>query len=198
MSKAREAIRHQGQTLFLIEEAQMKTAQIITTAIAAAAALGFITTLAHAQPMGPGMMHGMRHGMHGHMAGPVGMLTTNREIKRTVTRLPDGIKTETESDNPQVAQAIKAHVDSMSRRLEDGREFNIFSSTLPVLFENRDKIRSTVQLTDKGAAVMRTSSDPKVVAALHGHADEVTELVQDGMAAMRRGMMRRMAGGRAP
>ena len=194
----------------------MKTAQIITTAIAAAAALGFITTLAHAQPMGPGMMHGMRHGMHGHMAGPVGMLTTqdkgsaadmglvhellasNREIKRTVTRLPDGIKTETESDNPQVAQAIKAHVDSMSRRLEDGREFNIFSSTLPVLFENRDKIRSTVQLTDKGAAVMRTSSDPKVVAALHGHADEVTELVQDGMAAMRRGMMRRMAGGRAP
>jgi hypothetical protein len=69
---------------------------------------------------------------------------------------------------------------------------------LPVLFENRDKIHSTVQLTDKGAVVTRTSSDPKVVAALHGHADEVTELVQNGMAAMRRGMMRRMAGGGAP
>ena len=179
-------------------------------------ALGFVTTVAQAQPMGPGMMHGMRHGMHGHMAGPIGMLTqqdegspadmglvhellaSNREIKRTVTRLPDGIKTQTESDNPQVAQAIKAHVDSMSRRLKDGREFNIFSKTLPVLFENRDKIHSTVQLTDKGAVVTRTSSDPKVVAALHGHADEVTELVRDGMAAMRRGMMRRMAGGGAP
>jgi hypothetical protein len=189
-------------------------------AVAASAALGFIAALAQAQPMGPGMMHGMRHGAagggHGHMAGPVGMLTrqdedsaadmglvhellaSNREIKRTVTRLPDGIKTRTESDNPRVAQAIKAHVGSMSRRLTDGREFNIFSKTLPVLFENRDKINSTVELTDRGAVVTRTSSDLEVVAALHGHADEVTELVQDGMAAMRRGMMRRMAGGGAP
>ena len=89
------------------------------------------------------------------------LLASNREIKRTVTRLPDGIKNQTESDNLQVVQAIKAHVDSMSRRLEDGREFNIFSKTLPVLFENRDKIHSTVQLTDKGAVVTRTSSDPK-------------------------------------
>ncbi len=193
----------------------MNRTKRIAAGVAASVALGF-TTLAQAQSMGPGMMHGMRHGMHGHMAGPIGMLTTqdagsaadmglvhellasNREIKRTVTRLPDGIKTQTESDNPQVVQAIKAHVDSMSERLKDGREFNIFSKTLPVLFENRDKIHSTVQLTDKGAVVTRTSSDPKVVAALHGHADEVTELVQDGMAAMRRGMMRRMAGGGAP
>jgi hypothetical protein len=173
--------------------------------------------LAQTQPMGPGMMHGMRHGAaaggHGPMAGPVGMLTrqdegsaadmalvhellaNNREIKRSVTRLPDGIRTVTESDNPQVAQAIKAHVGSMSKRLEDGREFNIFSTTLPVLFENRDNIRSTVQLTDKGAVVTRTSTDPKVIAALQGHAGEVTELVQDGMVAMRRGMMKRMAMG---
>ena len=31
------------------------------------------------------------------------------------------------------------------------------------------------------------------MAALQGHAGEVTELVQDGMAGMRRGMMARMA-----
>jgi len=81
----------------------------------------------------------------------------------------------------------------MSQRLDEKREFNIFSTTLPVLFENKDKIRSTVTVTDRGSIVTRTSTDPKVVAALQGHAAEVTELVDEGMVAMRRGMMTRMA-----
>ncbi|HEY7743478.1 MAG TPA: hypothetical protein VIA19_10580, partial [Burkholderiales bacterium] len=158
-----------------------------------------------------GMDHGPGAGGHGPMAGPVGMLTTqdtgsaadmglvhdllmnHTRIQRTVTNLPDGIRTVTESDDPQVAQTIKAHVASMSQRLKDGREFNIFSPTLPVLFENRDKIHSVVELTEKGAIVTRTSTDAKVVAALQGHAAEVNELVQGGMFAMMRGMMTRTA-----
>jgi len=187
--------------------------------IAAALALGFAAATAPAQPagMGPGMMHGMDHGAaaggHGPMAGATVMLTkqdagssadmdlvhdllaNNTKIKRTVTNLPNGIRTVTESDDPTVAQAIKAHVASMSQRLKDGREFNIFSTTLPVLFENRDKIQSVVEVTERGSIVTRTSADAKVVAALQGHAAEVTELAQDGMAAMRRGMMARMAMG---
>jgi len=194
-------------------------------AIAAAAALVFMATAASAQSAGsgPGTEHDhgaaghgpmMRQGMGPGMGrGPVGMLTTqdansaadmgvamnlvhdNSKIRRTVTRLPDGIRTVTESDDPKVAQAIKAHVASMSQRLKDGREFNIFSTTLPVLFENRDKIQSVVEVTEKGSIVTRTSTDAKVVAALQGHAAEVTELVQEGMVAMRRGMMSRMAMG---
>jgi hypothetical protein len=167
--------------------------------------------------MGPGMMHSMDHGAaagsHGPMGGPVAMLTRQDEgssadmglvhdlvmnhtkIKRTVVNLPNGIRTVTESDDPQVAQTIKAHVGSMSQRLKDGREFNIFSPTLPVLFENRDKIESTVEVTEKGTIVTRTSTDAKVVAALQGHAAEVTELAREGPVAMRRGMMSRMAMG---
>ena len=178
--------------------------------------------------MGHGMMHGMGQGMmhgrgasgagtHTPMRGMVGMLTTqdagssadmdvvhdllmsHQRIRRTVTRLPDGIRTVTESDDPRVAQAIKAHVASMSQRLAEGREFNIFSTTLPVIFENREKIRSEVVMTATGAIVTRTSSDARLVAALQGHADEVTGLAQEGMVAIRRGMMSRMAmGSRAP
>ena len=190
----------------------MKCTRMIVTGVAVTFSLG-LTVTASAQPvgMGPGMMHGM--GGHGPMAGPVGMLTrqdsqsaadmglvhdllmNHAAIRRTVTHLPDGIRTVTESDDPQTAQAIKAHVASMSQRLKDGREFNIFSTTLPVLFENRDKIESSVEVTDKGAIVKRTSTDAKVVAALQGHAAEVTELAQQGMVAMRRGMMARMAMG---
>ena len=171
----------------------------------------------HGPIMSQGMGHGMGHGPgasgRGSMAGPTAMLTkqdagsaadmsvvmdlvhNTTRIKRTVTNLPDGIRTVTESDDPQVAQAIKAHVASMSNRLKDGREFNIFSTTLPVIFDNADKIKSVVEMTDKGAVVTRTAVDAKVVAALQAHAGEVTELVQDGMAGMRRGMMARMAMG---
>ena len=158
------------------------------------------------QGMGPGMGAGMGR-------GPVGMLTTqdansaadmgvvmnlvhdNTKIRRTVTRLPDGIRTVTESDDPKIARDIKAHVASMSGRLKDGREFNIFSTTLPVIFDNAKNIKSAVELTDKGAIVTRTSSDAKVVAALQAHADEVTELVKEGPVAFHRGIDSRRAMG---
>jgi hypothetical protein len=169
--------------------------------------LTLCATWASGQSMG--MMRGM-----GPMMGPTAMLTrqdpgsaadmsivhdllfNNSKIRRSVTNLPDGIKTVTESDDPQVAQALKAHVSSMSQRLEDGREFNIFSETLPVLFANAKTITSQVQMTSRGVVVTRTSTDPKVVAALQGHAAEVSELAREGMFAMHRGMMRRMASAR--
>ncbi|MGH8618627.1 MAG: hypothetical protein ACREUW_13125 [Burkholderiales bacterium] len=190
----------------------MKRIPPLAIAIAVLMAFPAAHVLAQSPGHGPGMGHGpmMGQGM-GH--GPTAMLTTqdagsaadmdvvmdlvrnNTRIRRTVTNLPDGIRTVTESDDPKVAQDIKAHVASMSARLKDGREFNLFSTTLPVLFDNADKIKSVVEMTDKGSIVTRTSTDAKVVAALQAHAGEVTELVQDGMAGMRRGMMARMAMG---
>lgn len=167
----------------------------------------------HGPMMGQGMGHGPGAGDHGPMGGPTGMLTkqdagsaadmglvmklvhNNASIRRTVTKLPNGIKTTTESDDPKVAQDIKAHVASMSGRLKDGREFNLFSTTLPVIFDNAKNINSVVEMTDNGAIVTRISADAKVVAALQAHAGEVTELVQEGPAAFHRGMNARMAMG---
>ena len=161
--------------------------------------------------MGQGMGHSLSG--HGPMRGPIAMLTkqdagsapdmalvmdlvhNGTKIKRTVTKLPDGIKTVTESDDAKVAQDIKAHVASMSGRLQDGREFNLFSTTLPVIFDNAKNIKSVVEMTDKGAIVTRTSTDAKVVTALQAHAAEVSELVQEGPTAFHRGMQARMAMG---
>ena len=181
-------------------------------AIAVAAALVFTAAAVSAQSAGrgPGMGMGMGAGMG---RGPVVMLTTqdansaadmgvamnlvheNTKIRRSVTNLPDGIKTVTESDDPKIAQDIKAHVASMTGRLKDGKEFNIFSTTLPVIFDNAKNIQSVVEFTDKGAIVTRTSTDAKVIAALQGHAGEVTELVQEGPTAFHRGLSARMAMG---
>jgi hypothetical protein len=158
-----------------------------------------------------GLMHGMHAGMghgmggHGMYSGRGGdaaysadmqvvhaMLHNNGRIVRKVTHLPDGIRTVTESDDPQVARWIKEHVAAMMQRLKDGRVFNLFSETLPVLFERRDAIRTEVVTSDKGVVVTQVSAEPKVVAALQAHAAEVDEMVRDGMVAMMRGMHRAM------
>ena len=147
-------------------------------------ALATATVFAHPEEMEGAMGHGaMRHG--GMAGGMMGvrvqhdeafaadmrlvheMLASNERIKRKVTNLPDGIRTVTESDDAQVAQSIVAHVASMEKRLGEGRVFNLFSPTLPVLFEKKDSIRTKVEMTDKGSTVTQTSDDPQVVAALH-------------------------------
>lgn len=117
------------------------------------------------------------------------MLIRHGAIKRTVTMLPNGIQTLTESDDPGATAFITEHVASMEERLREGRIFNITSKTLPVIFANRDKIRTTVQQTAKGIAVIQTSDDSVTVAALQAHALEVSELAEGGMHAMMRQMM---------
>ena len=181
--------------------------KVAAAVVALGSGLAIAVAFAHPGGMGPGMMmQGMQHdgpmaGMHSGDAAFQAdmrlvheMLAGHDKIKRSVENLPDGIRTVTESEDPQVAQALKAHVASMEQRLKDGRIFNLFSSTLPVLFENKDKIKTSVQITEKGAAVTQTSADAKVVAALQAHAGEVSELARDGMAAMMRGMRARMMG----
>jgi hypothetical protein len=123
------------------------------------------------------------------------LVHSNDKIKRTVTLLPNGIRTVTESDDPKVAQNIQVHVASMSSRLQEGREFNIFSTTLPIIFDHAERIEMSMSMTEKGVIVTRTATDARLVAALQAHAGEVTELVRDGSAGMRRGMMARTAMG---
>lgn len=185
----------------------MKRSSKVAIAVVTTAGLGLAIAAAFAHPggMGPGMMmHGKGGPMGGPMAGRMAnadgafradmrlvhdMLQGHDKIERTVTNLPEGIRTVTQSEDPQVAQSIKAHVASMEKRLAEGRVFNLFSPTLPVLFENKDKIKTVVETTETGSIVTQTSGDPKVVAALQAHAIEVSELARDGMAAMMRNMM---------
>jgi len=151
-----------------------------------------------------GPMRGYMGGrMGGRMGGPMGgmafdsgtpadmqlvrqMVMQHDKIERSVTNLPNGIRTVTESADPAVRDAIIAHVASMNQRLDEGREFNRFSKTLPVLFANKDKIRTEVETTPQGSIVTQTSDDPAVVAALQAHAQEVSELARDGRLAMMR------------
>jgi hypothetical protein len=145
--------------------------------------------------MGPGMM-----GM-GMMGGNATMderrdlhdlFSNHNRIRRTVTNLPDGIRTVTESDDPEVAATIKKHVTEMGKRVEEGRDpgLPIESPALHSIFRDKDKIKTAYETTEKGIVVVQTSTDATAVKALQDHAAEVTDLAQRGMVAAHEAMMK--------
>jgi len=154
--------------------------------------------------MGPGMM-GMGRGMMGMNHGSAtdsehsdirDLFFNHDRIKRTVTNLPDGIRTVTESDDPTLAETIKKHVAEMGKRVEEGRDpgLPIESPALRQIFQDKDKIKSTYEVTEKGIVVVQTSTDPATVKALQVHAAEVTDFAQRGMVAMHQAMMKNHGG----
>jgi hypothetical protein len=162
--------------------------------------------------MGPGMRGQMGSGMMGMGPGMMGMnhgsatmaehndirelLFNHDRIKRTVTNLPNGIRTVTESDDPQIAEVIKKHVADMGKRVDEGRDpgLPIESPALHSIFRDKDKIKSTYEVTEKGIIVVQTSTDATAVKALQDHAAEVSDLAQRGMVAAREAMMKNGGG----
>lgn len=160
---------------------------------------------------GSGMgMHGGRagHGMHDSASMPMlngadtepheveemrQMFLRHPDIRRSVTNLPDGIVTVTESGDPELAGLIASHVSGMIARIEDNRDpqVPIQSETLAILFANRALIRSEIEPTATGVKVTQRSDDPETVAALQRHAAEVSDLAARGMAAVHDSMMGR-------
>lgn len=156
--------------------------------------------------MGPGMMGQMGGGMMGmgHGSATVSehqdistMLFNNNRIRRAVTNLPDGIRTVTESDDPNMAEVLKRHVTEMGKRVEEGRDpgLPIESPALHAIFRDKDKIKSTYETTEKGIVVIQTSTDAAAVKALQDHAAEVSDLAKRGMVAAHEAMMKNAGGG---
>lgn len=167
--------------------------------VATVAGLGAYAVAQHGPGFGPGRMGMGMMGM-GHGSATMAergelhdMFMNHDRIKRTVTNLPDGIRTVTESDDPELAAVIASHVAGMIERVKAGRDpkLPIQSPTLETIFRNRDKIQTKIDATANGVAVVQTSSDPETIVALQTHAAEVSDLVKRGMIAAHEGMMKR-------
>ena len=182
----------------------------------AAVALALMTTTAPAQMMtGHGGGHGggqgmMQHGQDGtghdevNMPGLRGLNATPGEsadlqrmfhhfqaLHREVENLPNGIRTVTGSDDPYVLDALIRHVTQMIGRVEAGDDPQIFiqSPTLDIFFDRRDALVTDIEMTDAGIVVTQTSDDPELVAAMHTHAAEVSDMAARGMQAVHEMMM---------
>ena len=114
-------------------------------------------------------------------------------LTRTVENLPNGIRTVTETDDPELRDALSSHIMSMVLRVDEKRdpEIPIQSLTLDVLFEKSELITTEMDYTPTGIAIVQTSDDPEVVAALQTHAAEVSDLAARGMQSAHEAMMAR-------
>lgn len=146
----------------------------------------------------PGGTPGMGAGMMSHDSSSMAemraiheLMVNHDSIHRTVTNLADGIRTVTESDDPEIAKIIQAHVLGMDRHMSAGKDpaLPMETPSVHLLFQNADKVHTSIQTTAKGAIVVQTSTDPETVATLQKHALEVSDLVKGGMAAMHSAMM---------
>lgn len=150
---------------------------------------------------GHGIGHGMGHGMGMMLQGGTATDTERAElyalfmyhpaIRRSVENLPDGYRSVTESDVPELAAIIVSHVTGMLARLEEGRDaaMPIQSPTLAILFANRDRISTQLEPTETGIVVIQTSDDPATAAALQTHAAEVSDMAARGMRPVHERMM---------
>ena len=165
----------------------------LSAALAMAGVLGVaVTVFAHgaAGPAGRGGMCGGGMGPGGghgrEMRGIHALFASREQIRRTVTQIPGGVQATTESDDPAVVAQLRAHVQSMYARLEEGRPINARDPLFAAIFENADKIQVKMEDTPKGITVTETSTDPKVVALVRRHAEVVSLFIANGMQEMMR------------
>ena len=120
------------------------------------------------------------------------MFMRHNELNRVVQEIPSGVRTTTQSNSPELAAQLQAHVSSMYSHLDRGAEVSCMSQSLPTLFRRAGGYRRQLTLTPTGVIAEETADDPALTEAIRAHAQEVTGFVQQGMPAM---MQQTMGGG---
>ena len=105
------------------------------------------------------------------------------KITRTVTNLPNGAETLTESKDKQIASLIQEHVPAMEGRVDgnDPLPPMTFHPLFVELIKHADKITLNYDTTEHGLKVTYTSDDPYVVLLIQEHAKLVSRFIKNGM-----------------
>jgi hypothetical protein len=114
------------------------------------------------------------------------LLEHRAAITRTVTEIPQGVETVTESADPAVAAKIREHVGAMEARLRDGRPIHRRDPLFAALFAHAKHIRMRVEETAHGVRVHETSADPYVAKLSRAHAAVVSRFLAEGWEEVRR------------
>jgi intracellular sulfur oxidation DsrE/DsrF family protein len=99
-----------------------------------------------------------------------------------VKDLPNGVETLTESNDPEVADKIKEHVEWMAYRIKETHPIRMRDPLFAELFRHTDKIVIRHEDTKNGVKVVETSEDPYVAKLIQSHAQVVSKFVERGFA----------------
>ncbi|WP_146399846.1 hypothetical protein [Pseudobythopirellula maris] len=138
-------------------------------------------------PLGRGMGRGVGHdaSMAVDRAGFHFLLRNNGSIERSVTELPNGVRTRTTSQDAEVAAQIRAHVAAMYGRMKEGRPVRRWDPLFAALFEKSDQVALAITEVPGGVEVVETSTEPEAIALIQAHAKVVSGFVERGFAEAR-------------
>jgi len=101
-------------------------------------------------------------------------------VKRTVTLTETGYTALTESDDPQIAKTLRAHVNQMRERLDAGMGVRRWDPAYDEMVQHYKDLELKVEPTAKGLRVVMTGKTPAAVKIAQNHAQIVSKFVAKG------------------
>lgn len=108
------------------------------------------------------------------------LLSQHAQIKRRVEVIPQGIRSETTSETPQVTEQIRKHVRQMQSRIKEGQPMRMWDPLFREIFRHADKIQIKVEEIPGGMRVTETSGDPQVQKLIRLHAEAIGGFIKSG------------------
>lgn len=148
----------------------MKTYRLINTLLATAVVALCQTTVAS---FGQGMPAESKEAIHRLFDG-------HKSITRDLKLTDKGYEAVTESDNADIARAIKKHVAQMSERLESGLMVRRWDPAFAEYVSHYADIKHEFKPTKKGIRVVVTGKTPEAIKVAQNHAKVLADFVSKG------------------
>lgn len=111
------------------------------------------------------------------------LLEQHQSLRRHTERLPNGIRVQTLSDDPVLAEVLWQHVEGMEQRFAAGRAIRSWDPLFSALFEFREQIRMEYRRLPGGVEAVLTASEPDLIALIHSHDETLHAFVDRGFEA---------------
>jgi hypothetical protein len=108
------------------------------------------------------------------------LLRDHQQLRRASEPLPNGIRVQTTSENPDLVSILQAHVEGMKNRFAMGRAIRSWDPLFIALFECKDQITMTYRMIDNGVEAQLTAEDPKLIELIHAHNQTLHQFVERG------------------
>ncbi|HES76282.1 MAG TPA: hypothetical protein ENO09_04640 [bacterium] len=118
-----------------------------------------------------------------HQADITLLLDGHSRLRRVTEHLPNGIRTCTTSDDPELAAILLRHAEDMKARFAKGRAIRSWDPLFAMLFEQRDTIHVELIAREDGLCAELTCTDPALIPLIHAHDEALMRFVAEGRTA---------------
>ena len=108
------------------------------------------------------------------------LLNNHEKLTRTVTLTDDGYVAVTESNDPELAKVLRAHIAQMEARLKEGLMVRRWDPAFVEVVAHFDQMETRMEPTEKGLKMTVKGKTPEAVKVAQNHAGIVTDFVNSG------------------